>query len=370
MEISTVKAIPIRVGIIPLKEPGGLAPYVSSEHSHTSIDRTLIRVETADGIIGWGEIRTPFSSVRMVESAINDVVSPEIIGKTVWEAFNTLREFSFTYLDIRPAIAGIEMALWDSVGKSLGEPLHNLFGGKRSGAVDVACVLGILPPEESAVFAQWAVDAGFSVLKTKAGRDWKMDCERVTEMAQAVDGALDFRIDPNQAWSILETVRATKHLADADVPVQYLEQPIRVTNFDALRSLRDRSQVPLAINEDTYAPHNMYQTLMAGGVDACVVDMVPAGGIKRVAALAGVAEEAGVSVAHHCGFDLGIKTAAVLHLVVSHHAFDLMPDTAYFAIKDNVVTNPFTVKDGAIEVPDGPGLGVNIDYDQVEEHRL
>jgi L-alanine-DL-glutamate epimerase-like enolase superfamily enzyme len=98
--------------------------------------------------------------------------------------------------------------------------------------------------------------------------------------------------------------------------------------------------------------------------------MVPAGGIKAVTTLAEVAEEAGVSVAHHCGFDLGIKTAAVLHVVASHHAFDLMPDTAYFAMEGDVVTDPFMIKDGAIEVPDGPGLGVDIDYKQVDEYRL
>jgi len=370
MQVTAVEAIPIRMGIIPLEEPGGLAPYVSSEHAHTSIDRTLIRVETSNGVVGWGEIRTPFSSASVTKSVIDDVIAPKIVGESVWEAFEALRGFSFTYLDIRPAIGGVEMALWDSLGRYLGEPLHRLLGGKQEDTVDVACCLGILSPEESAVFAEWAVDAGFEVLKTKAGRDWEDDCERVTAMARATNGRIDFRIDPNQGWSVPETVRVGARFANADVPVQYLEQPIRVTSFDTLRSLRDRSPIPLAINEDTYIPYNMYQTLVSGGVDACVVDMVPAGGVKNVLSLAGLAQEAGISLTHHCGFDLGIKTAAMLHVVASHSAFDLIPDTAYYAMEDDVVTDPLTIEDGALAVPDGPGLGVEVDPDLIEEYRL
>jgi len=100
-----------------------------------------------------------------------------------------------------------------------------------------------------------------------------------------------------------------------------------------------------------------------------VVDCVPSG-ISGVNKLAGIAEDSGVTLAHHCGFDLGVKTAAMLHTVSSTPAFTLPSDTTYYAWSEFIVDDPFEIVDGSIRVPDDPGLGVSVDETQVEALRI
>lgn len=107
----------------------------------------------------------------------------------------------------------------------------------------------------------------------------------------------------------------------------------------------------------------------AGAIDVAVVDLTPAGGISGVRQLANIAEDGGISLAHHCAFDLGIRTAAILHTVYGTPGFNLASDTAYFGWEANILEEPFVIEDGCLTVPDGPGLGIAVDMDVVEEYR-
>jgi len=112
--------------------------------------------------------------------------------------------------------------------------------------VEFAFCLGILSPAESRAKAREAVDAGFSVLKTKAGRNWKQDVARIEAMHDEVDGALEFRLDPNQGWSLDQAVRVGAALEDSGIYLQYMEQPIRVNAHESLATLRKRLRQPIA----------------------------------------------------------------------------------------------------------------------------
>ncbi|MFB6217669.1 MAG: mandelate racemase/muconate lactonizing enzyme family protein, partial [Halobacteriaceae archaeon] len=182
--------------------------------------------------------------------------------------------------------------------------------------------LGILGPEESAEYARRAHEEGYPVLKTKAGRDWREDVERLAAMHEATDGQMDLRVDPNQGWTLDEAVRVGAALEDRGVYLQYMEQPIRVDAHDSLARLRERLRQPIAPNEDTYRPHNLRRVVERGAADAVVVDMVPAGGITGLRQIAGIAEDAGVSLVHHSA-GLGVKHAAMLHAVSGLPGFSL-----------------------------------------------
>jgi L-alanine-DL-glutamate epimerase-like enolase superfamily enzyme len=189
-------------------------------------------------------------------------------------------------------------------------------------------------------------------------------------MHDAVDGALEFRLDPNQGWTFEEAVRVGAMLKDAGIYLQYLEQPVRIDTYGTYAKLRSRLQTPIGVNEDTYFPRNLNQLIQADAIDVAVMDLVPSGGILRARELASVAADAGVSLSHHNGMDLGVKTAAVLQTVATTPAFNLAPDTVYYAWKDHIIEDPFDLKDGAMAVPDGPGLGVTVDRSKVEEYRI
>ncbi|WP_248518113.1 mandelate racemase/muconate lactonizing enzyme family protein [Salinarchaeum laminariae] len=386
MQITDVAATPVSVPLSPI-EDGGIAPYRTNHGELYEMDRILVRVDTDEGYTGWGEVRS-FLSPEATVSVIEDGVAPMVVGQSPFELERFRRQVFIEYTNANMFFAPVETACWDIVGKALDRPVYELLGGwtanhqtnmrhrehvaqdDDAGSVEFAYALGIFPPEESRQYARRALEEGYSVLKTKAGRDWQTDVERIVEMHDEVDGRLEFRIDPNQGWTTEDAVRLAAKLQDAGVYLQYIEQPIRVDTHGSLESLRNRTAQPIAANEDTYIPRNLRQMIDRSAIDAAVVDITPAGGIAGVRHLAGIAEDGGISVAHHCAFDLGIRTAAILHTVHSTPAINLPSDTAYFGWEADVIEDPFEIENGSIRVPDEPGLGITIDQDTIDRYRI
>ena len=383
MEITRIVAHPVTMSVAPLEE-GGIAPYVTNHGQTEDVDRMLVEVQTDEGITGWGEMRM-FLSPKSTQVILEDGIAPWVVGHSPFEVETLRRQMFIEYTNVDMFFSPIEIACWDIVGKVLERPIYELLGGwtaptqtSRAGSPDsewaaevpIAYCVGILSPEESREHARKALDDNYAVLKTKAGRDWKQDVKRIVAMDDEVDGQLEFRLDPNQGWRFDEAVRVAAALADAGVYVQYLEQPIRVDTHGTLAKLRERTVQPIGPNEDTDIEHNLLDLIRRDALDVAVVDMTPAGGITAVRQLAGLAENAGVPVAHHCAFDLGVRTAAILHTVSSVPGFTLPPDSTYYAWEDDVLSEPLTVVDGAIPVPDGPGLGIEVDRSKVDEYRI
>lgn len=369
MGIERIDAIPIAVPVA-RREEGGLAPYSSNHDEVETVGRTLVRLETSDGIVGWGEMLTAMQSPRVTTAVIEDVVAPTLVGRALDEIRGLLDSFYYPYVKTRPFLGAVETALWDALGKKRDAPLSELLGGGVRDSVDVAYCLGMCSESESRTYAVHAVEHGFDVLKTKAGPDWRADVERVQAMHDATNGELEFRVDPNQGWTFEEAVRAGAILEDAGIYLQYLEQPCRIDTYGTYERLRQRLRQPIAINEDTYFPRNLYSICERAAADVACVDLVPAGGLLAVRDQIAVADAAGLSVTHHNGFDLGVKQAAVLHLYASTPALNLPPDSVYYGWADHVLAEPLTVEDGSMAVPDGPGLGVQVDEAAVETYRV
>lgn len=386
MEITDITAHAVTVPIVDLDE-GGIAPYVTNHGAQEDMDRVLVRVETDEGVTGWGEMRV-FLSPEATRSVIEDGIAPLVLGHSPFETDSLRRLLFIEYTNVDLFFSAIEIACWDIVGKVLEKPVYELLGGfgapdaasrkhrqktdqaAATESVEFAYCLGILDPEPSAERAEAVHEAGYNVLKTKAGRDWKQDVERIKAMHEAVDGELEFRLDPNQGWTLDQAVRVGAQLEDAGIYLQYMEQPIRVDSHGALARLAERTRQPIGPNEDTYIPHNLRKLIEANAVDVAVLDMTPLGGITGLRQAAGIAEDAGIPATHHCAFDLGIRTAAILHAVSGIPGFSLPPDTVYYGWEEDIIEEPFTIENARIDVPTDPGLGVEIDMDQVERYRI
>lgn len=366
MQIVDVEAIPIAVDVESLDE-GGIAPYITGQGQLETAQRMLVKVETDEGVTGWGESMIEMDSIAM-KTLIERETGPKVVGKQVWQIEQFVNDSFYYYVDIESLWGPVEMAMWDALGKTLGVPLHQLLGGKCTDTVEVSYCVGILPPDESREHAQHALESGFSVLKTKGGRDWKQDVKRLVAMNDEIEGQIEFRIDPNQTWSFEEAVRVGAKLEDAGVYVQYLEQPIHMETPGAYKRLRERLRQPIATNDDTYFSRNLFHLVKEDAIDVGVVDCVPSG-ITGVKKLAGIAEDSAVTLVHHCGFDLGVKTAAMLHTVSSTPAFSLPSDTTYYAWEEHIVEQPFEISKGKMTVPDAPGLGVTVDESRIEALR-
>lgn len=387
MQITNIEAIPVDVPLIDLDEPLGISPYVTNHGEVRSMQRILVRVDTDEGVSGWGEMRA-FLSPEATVAVIEDGIAPLVDGMSPFERETIRRRVFIEYTNADMFFAPVETACWDIVGKTLDRPIYELLGGWTAStqssrrhrqhldeegndrAIEVAFCLGILSPEESAAKAEEASNAGFSVLKTKAGREWQRDVNRVVAMDEAVDGQLEFRLDPNQGWTFDQALRVGAALEDAGIYLQYMEQPIRVDTPRELAKLGQRLRQPIAPNEDTYISHNLRSMLETAAMDAAVLDLTPSGGIAGLRQQAAILEDAGIAFTHHCAFDLGVRTAAILHAVYGIPGFELPPDTAYYGWEDDIVESPFTIDDGCLLVPDDAGLGVTVDPDAVATYRL
>ncbi|RYJ19450.1 N-acylamino acid racemase [Halogeometricum borinquense] len=392
MKITDIEAFAVNIPLVPF-EDGGIAPYVTNHNSLTDMDRVLVRVDTDEGISGWGEVRvflTPAATVSIIE----DGIRPLVVGQSPFELEALRRQVFVEYANADMFFAPVEVACWDIVGQSLDKPVYELLGGWTAPSqtntrhrehqgdysneddygndheIEVAYCLGILSPEQSRQRAAEVLNEGYSVLKTKAGRDWTEDVARIEAMHDEVDGELSFRLDPNQGWTIDQAIRVGSKLADAGIYLQYMEQPIRVDAHDSLAGLKRQTRQPIGPNEDTYIPHNLRRLVAAGAIDVAVLDLTPAGGITGLRQQAAIAADAGIPAVHHCAFDLGIRTAAILHAVHGIPGFSLPPDSVYYGWEDDVIADPFNVADGTLRVPQDSGLGIEIDRDRIEEYRI
>jgi len=330
-----------------------------------------------------------FLSPEATESIIEDGIGPMICGQSPFETERLRRQVFVEYTNVEMFFAAVETACWDIVGKTLERPVYELLGGWTARAhgsrrhrenirsdrteptdIPIAFCLGILPPEESRAKAREALEAGFTVLKTKAGRDWRQDVERIKAMHDEADGRLEFRLDPNQGWTPDESVRVGTMLEDENIYLEYMEQPIRVDSHGSLARLRQRLRQPIAPNEDTYISRNIQSLVDAGALDVGVIDLTPAGGISGLRQQAAVLEQAGFPFTHHCAFDLGVRTAAILHAVTGIPGFSLPPDSTYYGWEADVIEDPFEVSNGRISPPTGPGLGITVDPEAVERFKI
>lgn len=375
MHVTDVSAIPVEVDIRPLEEDGGLAPYVGPTATDEAAGRTIIKVDTSEGVTGWGEMFTVFSPSSTKHLMERDVAD-QIVGKSPWEIGSVLPDISPPFVEVDILAGGVEMAMWDVLGKYLGTPLHTLLGGKTTDRVEFAYAVGLLDPEESRSHVHDAREMGFPTVKTKIGgynrhgRSLEDDVRRLKAMDEEAGDELVLRADGNQTLTPDETVRLVGKLESNDVFLEFIEQPIRIDDTGSYKRLRERLRTPIGVNEDLYYRHNFYQLATDDAVDVGVIDMVPAGGIIQLRKLAAIAEQANISLAHHCGMDLGIKTAAILHTVAATPAINLASDTIYFSLSDFIIEEPFQFEDGSLAVPDTPGLGIRVDEDAIERHRL
>ncbi|WP_432842692.1 mandelate racemase/muconate lactonizing enzyme family protein [Dactylosporangium sp. CA-092794] len=371
MRVVAVDAYRVRVPVRRLTD-GGVAPYRGSQDpvGVSTAESLLVAVRTDEGVTGWGEMNTGFPA-RLDTALVRELLAPLVVGKDPAPVRALVAAADSPYWPHlgRPALASaLEMALWDLLGRRLGRPVATLLGGRIRDRVPVAYCLGITDTGRAVEVALRVRAEGFGVLKLKIGRDLAADLARVHAVAEATGGRLLLRLDANQGFDRTAAARLVDGLAG--LPVEYVEQPLPVGDLDGMRALRHRGTVPIAANEDAYPAGGLARCLTTGAVDAAVVDLEPAGGLLGLVRAAGLAEELRAPLAHHCGWDLGIKAAAMLQVTSTLPAFSLAADSTYTAHADDVLTQRLSTVDGALLVPDGPGLGVEVDEDRVDRLRV
>lgn len=358
MKINRLDALRVR---IPQKPP--IAPYQNRYKAGTHKESLLVRLETDSGLIGWGE--TPDDWInKSFEGTPEDRLRSQVLGRDPFDVERFLAESTLgSYLT-----SGVEMALWDLMGKATGQPLYKLLGGRVRQKIELAACMGIRPYDEAKAIAKQYVEMGFTTLKTKAGRRAEEDLEMVRGIRDGAGDRLKLRIDPNMGYAPDVALQLAKDLEKYNL--EYFEQPMHFTCIGESARMRRQTKTPLALNESVTTLEIVLQLLQLRAADVLLPDTYQCGGILAVKKIAALCEAANVPCVFHCAHDLGPKTATMLHVVASSPNFPLANDCTYYGLEDDIIHPIFRIERGHLEVPEGPGLGITVDETKLAKYRV
>jgi len=346
---------------IPQKAP--IAPYQSRYRATSEKEALLVRLETDNGLVGWGE--TPVDWInKSFQGNPEEMLRQEALGRDpfdleAWYAENKLGSY---------LASGVEMAMWDLMGKAAKQPLYKLLGGAVRKNIELAACMGIRPYDEAKEIAARYVEEGFTTLKTKAGRHPEEDLNMVRGIRDGAGDRLKLRIDPNMGYGPEVALLLARDLEKYNL--EYFEQPMPLGLIADSARLRRQTKTPIGLNESVTTPEIVLQILQLHAADVILPDTYQCSGILGVKKAAALAEAAGVPCVFHCAHDLGLKTAAMLHVVASSPGFTMANDCTYYGLTDDIITPLHRIERGYMPVPEGPGLGVTVDEQKVEKYRI
>ena len=344
----------------------------------------LLRVETADGTVGWGEPIVQ-GRIKAVRGAVEELLETYLVGEDPlpiekhWETMYRGGFFRGGPI-LMSAIAGIDMALWDIKGKRYGAPVHALLGGPVRDRLRVHQWIGGESPEDIAVSAREMVAAGYSALKMNGTTEFRTLASpaevstvesRLQSVRTAVGDSVDIGIDFHGRVSFPMAKRVVNALEKYGP--MYFEQPVPPEQNGRLREVAAHTSVPVSTGERLYSRWEFEETLIDGVVGVFHPDITHVGGISEMRKVSTMAETHDVALVPHCPVG-PIALAANLqvgfcsgNVVVQEHSLnlhDVERSTGLTLLEDPTV---FGFTDGYVTAPEGPGLGITIDEERVRE---
>ena len=362
MKIEAVKATPVTIGFT--------EPEIWSQGMRHGVTSIVVEVITDSGIVGIGE-SVPAPSPEVTLAAIGSTTGL-ILGKDPrqihqrWLEMQSLGGWcSFPYVG-NAALAGVEIALWDILGKSLNTPVHALLGGAIRSRVPIMGFVQHTTPEKIKRDARDMAAKGYTTLYTKVGLDMDRDLAAAAALRQGGGSKVQLRVDANEAWTPGTALRMAHALKPYDL--QYIEQPIRMRNLRELAELRRRSPIPIAANQSSWLNWDIADILAVGAADVIMSDPWQAGGIANFQRAAALCETAGLPLVYHSFAPLSIATRAAMQVLCVSPACMFANQTYNHMLADDVVVEAVRIDQGHIAVSDAPGIGVALDHEKLGKY--
>ncbi|MDZ4684299.1 MAG: enolase C-terminal domain-like protein [Planctomycetaceae bacterium] len=370
MKIERVEAIPVR---IPLKAGWTMK---TAHGVHATSDYVIVRVYTDEGLVGLGEAtsgpRWSGESSATCLSVIREFLAPELIGKNPLD-ITRLRARMDRVIKQNPFTkAALEMALWDIAGKAANLPVCRLLGGPVRDTMRIKLVIGGFDIPAAIELAERFLAMGVTCLKVKTGINPEEDIARVRAVRDVAGPDMPITIDSNCGWNITTARHTLQRLADQNILLA--EQPIPPNDPAAMAALRATVPMPIMADESVFTLTDAWAVCAAGAADILSVYPGKNGGIAGTVEIANVAKAAGLSCAIGSNLELGIGTAAMLHVAAAlptidseTYPADLVGPLYHDA---DLLTEPLQLGPPAAVCPMGPGLGVTLDEQQLKRWRV
>ncbi len=369
MKITRVEAVPVNV---PLK------PQMTTKTSHgvhATSPYVVVRVHTDGGLVGLGEAtlaprwsgETSLGSVAIIEG----LIAPVLVGEDPTQ-ITRLRQKVEATIRLNPFTkAAVEMALWDLSGKAVGVPVYQLLGGKVREEMPIRMVVGSIEVTNAVNLAKTFLDSGAKCLKVKVGLEPAQDLERVRAIRELAGPDIPISVDANCGWTVPQAAQMLQRLRPFGI--LFAEQPISTGDPSELAALRRRTDIPIMADESAFTAGDVWRLTAQRAADIISVYPGKNGGIQATVECVHAAKAAGLPCAMGSNLELGIGTAAMLHLgaALPTIASERYPGDFIGPLyhEADLLKTPLDIGPAAARVPQGPGLGVELDEDQLEHYR-
>lgn len=349
-------------------------PYDRRELSYQvardGVTSVIVTVTTDNGIRGWGEACSG-ADAASVQAAIQ-AMAPLVIGRDPWQHERMRADlWHYGLWQFRPmtasfAWAGIDMALWDVLGKATDLPLHRLLGGHLREHVNYFWYLSRGTEEDLRQQCAAGLAAGFSVFYLKVGLIFADDLRMVAIVRDALGPTASLRVDANGAWTVAEATRRIAALDEYDL--DFVEQPVKEWPIELMSEVRARTGVGIAANEGLWTEADVLQRLAGRTADVFCFSQYWVGSLTRFQRLGTLAGAMGSKVCKHTHGELGLAAAASHQVLLTLPAIvDGNQQTATHMV-DDILVQPVPITSSPNwDVPTGPGLGVEVDVDGLAE---
>ncbi|AUN93700.1 mandelate racemase/muconate lactonizing enzyme family protein [Pseudazoarcus pumilus] len=372
MKITGIKAVPLS-----FKVPEGKSVTLGIGRA-VKRDSVLVRIETDEGIVGWGEAhhgRCPGAIAKLIDTTIRELVlgmdALDVAG--VWTRVYRMQLASHGMgAAAAMALSGVDIALWDIRGKATGWPLYRLLGGasKPIPAYAGGISLGWQDPAALAEEARTYVAEGYRALKLRVGDTPVRDVARVRAVRAAVGDGVEILVDGNTGCSLDDVRRVMP--AYEECGVAWFEEPFPPHDYRNYIDAARLGRVPLAAGENHFTRFDFTRLLEDGAVRFAQPDLSKAGGVTECMRIAAMASAWKVSCNPHTSAS-AINMAASIHLLaaIDNPGYFEGDVTAYNPFRDDLGTTPYTVDaEGCVQPLDAPGHGVDIDEAFIAAHPL
>lgn len=353
--------------------PGRMRPAYADGY-----ETTLVRIETDAGIVGWGEAKAPVAP-RVAQAIIHDLFRDLLLGadprnvEVIWETlYASMRLRGHDGGFHVEALSGVDIALWDVIGKAVGEPVFRLLGGAyrdrilvyASGVPATRAARGEADFARMLDAARGAAERGFTGLKMAIGLDPAADIASVAAVREAVGPGMRIFADAAGNYDVGKAIAVGQELED--MGVGFLEAPLPHENVDGYAEIAAALALPIA-NDVLKTRYHVLEYLKRAALDVVQPDVCRSGGITELKRIAVLADAFGVAFTPH------VSIGSAIHFVASAHCAAAAPNLHQMEywfganpLGDAILKVPaLGLVDGHLPVPTGPGLGIEVDEERV-----
>ena len=359
MKITNITTIRLRATV----PPEGQVFSRSGVRNYRST--TLVKVDTDEGITGFGSCS---GNGELIEFIVARVLRPLLLGMDptsideIWDRAYVRgghKEFGTRGIGV-VAMSGIDIALWDIVGKARGLPLYELLGGRCRDKVPVYATA--LYPEEPSLVAKRArafADQGFQGVKIKVGFDLRQDVQIVCAVRQELGKDFVIMTDANQGYALDVALEASEAFAEAGI--FWLEEPLFVEDIEGHARLREAGMTRIAVGENLHMCYAFENFVVRGAVDFLQPDVARAGGVTEIRKIATMAAAHKTAISFHTWGD-AIALAASIHLSAATKECIVMElDYTHNPLREELLRDPLKLQAGYLYPPEKPGLGIELE---------